>query len=472
MVRPNLRQTIILGIVIFTLAFGGIALLSLSNINRLQQEVVLVEHADDLRNLILEIRREEKNFFLYKDTAFFSQGRADLEKALTALDALSGELGQPLGREHGLKLQQGLSHYGALLTQIDEVFRQGKIAEDHAAARELRETGQRLVEHSRAIAEFERESILGINQKLRMTLIVSMGVIALVVFALVIFVSKSILGPLRQVQEATRQIAQGTFVPLPIRNAHDEIQQVFVALNSMVDELKKRQTQLVQAQKLSSIGTLASGIAHQLNNPLNNISTSAQILEEATAGKDEFSDKMMDNIIQETIRARDIVKGLLEFSRHQDFAPTPNKLQAVIQGAARLVSSQLGPRISLDVNVPDALTLSVDRQRLQEAFINLIINAIQAIGERKGSIRIQAAPEEGYALISVSDSGDGMSPETLQRIFDPFFSTKEVGQGTGLGLYIVYGIIEKHQGTIRVESSPGQGTTFYIRIPLMKEGLA
>ncbi len=469
MIKPNLRQTIVLGIIIFSLSFGGIALLALSNINRLQQEVVLVERADDLRNLILELRREEKNFFLYQDTAFFSRGKSNLNQAQKALDTLSSELGQPLGRQHGTNLKQGMERYSALLEKIKKVSQYGEIAEDHQASQMLRENGQNLVEHSRAIAEFERESILHINQRLRLTLFISMGVIALVVFALVIFVSKSILRPLRQVQEATRQIAQGTFAPIAIRNARDEIEQVFVALNSMVEELKKRQIQLVQAQKLSSIGTLASGIAHQLNNPLNNISTSAQILEETASGREEFSDKMIDNIVQETIRARDIVKGLLEFSRHQDFSPAPNELRTVIERAVRLVSSQLGPRISLDLNVPDTLVLSVDRQRLQEAFINLIINAIQAIGEKEGAINIQATQENDHAIISVTDSGDGIPAETLQRIFDPFFSTKEVGQGTGLGLYIVYGIIEKHLGTIRVESTPGKGTTFFIRLPLIQE---
>ncbi len=472
MVKPNLRQTIVIGIAIFTLAFGGIALLSLSNINQLQQEVALVEHADDLRNLILEIRREEKNFFLYHDTALFSLGRTNLERAMAELDTLSEEIGKPLGRRQGEQLRQGLKAYGELLTQINAALQKNKVAENHPAAQALRETGQNIVEYSRAIAEFERESILGINQKLRMTLIISMGVIAVVVLALVLFVSKSILRPLGKVQEATRQIARGTFVPLEISNAHDEIEQVFVALNSMVEELKKRQIQLVQAQKLSSIGTLASGIAHQLNNPLNNIFTSAQLLVQETTDRSEFSAKMTGNILQETLRARDIVKGLLEFSRHQDFSPATCHLHAVLQGAVRLVSSQTGAKIAIDVNVPDNLILSVDRQRLQEAFINLIINAIQAIGDNAGRIGIRAREEEGHAVISISDTGAGMSSDTLQRIFDPFFSTKEVGQGTGLGLYIVYGIIEKHQGNIRVESSPGTGTTFSIRLPLLQENTA
>ncbi|MFW5490268.1 MAG: sensor histidine kinase [Desulfovibrio sp.] len=466
MVKPNLRQTIILGIVIFTLSFGGIALLSLSNINRLEREVTLVEHVDDLRNLILEVRREEKNFFLYHDTALFSLGRSNLEQAMTVLNNLYGEIGKPLGRQQGETLRRGLEAYGAHLSEINAAFEKGDIAENHPAAQALRETGQNIVEYSRAIAESERESVLGINRKLRLTLITSMATIAMVVLALVLFVTKSILRPLGKVQEATRQIARGTFVPLPITNAHDEIEQVFVALNSMVEELQKRQIQLVQAQKLSSIGTLASGIAHQLNNPLNNISTSVQLLAQNNTNAGEFADKMTGNILQETLRARDIVKGLLEFSRHQDFAPAPCTLGSVVNGAVRLVSSQVGAKIALNVDVPEELVLNVDQQRLQEAFINLLINATQAIGDNEGAIDIHGRQVENDAVISIADTGAGMSPDTLQRIFDPFFSTKEVGQGTGLGLYIVYGIIEKHRGAIRVESKPGQGTTFFIRLPL------
>lgn len=468
--RLNLRQTIVIGIAIFTLAFGGIGLLSLSNINQLQQEIVLVERADDLRNLILEIRREEKNFFLYRDRSFFFEGKKNLQEAETALDALFQEIGRARGMNHREALEQGIVRYGELLAALAEM--DGMPGENAPPVQALREAGQQLVEHSRAIAEFERESVLRINHKLRMTLIVSMGVVAMVVFALVIFVSKSILGPLRRVQDATRRIAQGTFVPLTVRNGHDEIQQVFVALNSMVEELKKRQTQLVQAQKLSSIGTLASGIAHQLNNPLNNISTSAQILAEETAGQSDFSDKMLGNITQETVRARDIVKGLLEFSRHKDFSPALYPIASVVESAVRLVSSQIGPKITVNLDLPGNVTLLVDRQRLQEAFINLLINATQAIGGEEGVIDIKTYPENGHEVIVISDTGEGMSPDTLQRIFDPFFSTKEVGQGTGLGLFIVYGIVEKHGGTIRVESMPNQGTTFYIKLPLAAEDAA
>ncbi|WP_272701677.1 sensor histidine kinase [Desulfovibrio sp. Fe33] len=467
MVRPNLRQTIILGIAIFTLAFGSIAVLSLSTLDRLQEAVLLVERADDLRNLILEIRREEKNYFLYRDESLFSVGRTNLNQAGAILGKLSGGIAELHGERHDAALAQGMARYGQLLVELSTA--PPGTGEGSPEAQALRETGQSLVEHSKAIAELERGNILDINQRLRMTLFISMAAVAVVVLTLVLFVSKAILGPLREVQKATRRIARGNFSPLPVRGDSDEIQQVFVALNSMVEELKKRQTQLVQAQKLSSIGTLASGIAHQLNNPLNNISTSVQILAEETGGKDEFADKMMRNISQETLRARDIVKGMLEFSRHKDFHPGPCNLRDLLRSAVRLVSSQLGAHISVDVDVPEDMTLFLDRQRFQEALLNLIINSIQAIGSAEGTISIRAAREPGHKILTISDNGPGMDPTTLQRIFDPFFSTKEVGQGTGLGLYIVYGIIEEHRGSIRVDSAPGKGTSFIITLPLDPE---
>jgi len=177
----------------------------------------------------------------------------------------------------------------------------------------------------------------------------------------------------------------------------------------------------------------------------------------------------MRNITQETLRARDIVKGLLEFSRHKDFAPAPCNLREVLESAVRLVSGQLGPRIAVDIRVPDDVTLYLDRQRFQEALLNLIINSVQAIGDADGTITITTSREAGHKVLTISDNGPGMPPDTLQRIFDPFFSTKEVGQGTGLGLYIVYGIIEEHRGTIRVDSAPGEGTSFIIRLPLEPE---
>jgi two-component system, NtrC family, sensor kinase len=243
---------------------------------------------------------------------------------------------------------------------------------------------------------------------------------------------------------------------------------VVEAFNRMVAELERRQDQLVQGKKMSSLGVLTAGIAHQLNNPLNNISTSCQIiLEELDQADLEFVRKMLTNVEQEVYRARDIVKGLLEFSRVREFSLKPIPLEDVVKRSIRLMSSQVPPGVDLVDEIPGDLVLELDAQRMQEVFLNLLMNGIQAIQETPGEIRVAAAPAPANheAVITIEDTGVGIPKEELDRIFDPFYTTKEVGVGTGLGLSIVYGIIEKHHGRISVESKQGEGTRFIIRMP-------
>jgi signal transduction histidine kinase len=208
-----------------------------------------------------------------------------------------------------------------------------------------------------------------------------------------------------------------------------------------------------------------------LNNPLNNISTSCQIaIDEFDAGDGPFLKKMLANIDQETLRARDVVKSLLEFSRSQDFCLREIQLSDVVKKAVLLAKSQVPPNITMSIDIPEDLVFHIDVQRMQEVFINLIINAAQAIG-RQGEIAITATMDFAAkeVVIEVHDSGSGISEENQAKIFDPFFTTKEEGQGTGLGLSVVYGIIQKHQGTITVQSDSGRGTSFFIRLPFPGE---
>jgi signal transduction histidine kinase len=208
-------------------------------------------------------------------------------------------------------------------------------------------------------------------------------------------------------------------------------------------------------------------VAHQLNNPLNNISTSCQILMEELDTLDlEFFRKMLTNVEQEVDRARDIVKGLLEFARTRDFTLKATPLKPVVERTIRLISSQVPVGIEIVEEVPEDLVVDLDAQRMQEALLNLVMNAIQAIGNQPGQISIEAwsDPAGQQVVITVADTGAGITKQDLGRIFDPFFTTKD-GGGTGLGLSIVYGIVQKHRGTITAESTEGVGTRFIIRLP-------
>jgi len=241
------------------------------------------------------------------------------------------------------------------------------------------------------------------------------------------------------------------------------------AFNKMISELEKRQDQLVQAQKLSSLGILTSGIAHQLNNPLNNISTSCQVLqEEIPDGNSEFIGKLLHNIDQEVDRARDIVKGLLEFSREREFQENWVNLENLVIRTTRLIASQLPAGVEIFTEIPEELDIIADGQKLQEVLLNLLLNAAQAMPNEAGRITITAAEDKKAKEVEilVKDTGCGIPEDNLPLIFDPFFSTKEVGYGTGLGLAVAHGIIEQHKGTLSVASRVGEGSVFTIRLPL------
>lgn len=315
---------------------------------------------------------------------------------------------------------------------------------------------------------FERQRILNIIRALKAQLLSVLGILLALGGFLIAIVATKIIRPLRVIEKTTLRIAQGDFRPVPVLDTRDETQRVVEAFNRMVAELERRQDQLLQAKKLSSLGTLTSGIAHQLNNPLNNISTSCQILlEELGRSVPELHYRMLSNIEQEVHRARDIVRGLLEFSRVKEFCLAPVPLAQVVDRSIKLISSQIPPGIEITRDIPDSISLNLDSQRMQQVFLNLIENAVQAIKSPPGTIRIGAFQESGSGdiVITVEDTGSGILEKDIGRVFDPFFTTKEVGVGTGLGLSIVYGIVQKHQGSIAVESKAGEGTRFIIRLP-------
>ncbi len=460
----NIRQKVIVGLSACILAIGCIGGLSYNYLRQIETKQRFVEIADDLSNTILEIRRYEKNYLLYGSADDLQENRRYIQMGLETLDKIAPEVKNLKIAPQFPVFQEEFLEYGRLMEELPVVSGGSRSRVEE----QLRERGKRLVELSRHLATVERQRILEIIKSLKTQLLSSlllflgfMGFFALVV-------SRKIVRPLRVIEDTTWRIAQGNFQPLPVLETRDETQRVVEAFNRMVAELERRQDQLVQAKKMSSLGVLTAGIAHQLNNPLNNISTSCQIvLEELPQGDVEFLRKMLTNVEQEVYRARDIVKGLLEFSRVRDFELKPTPLEDVVNRSVRLISSQVPPGIDLVQQVPRDLILEIDAQRLQEVFLNLLMNAIQAIKEPPGEIRIAACldSDRRHAVITVEDTGVGIPKEEIDRVFDPFFTTKEIGAGTGLGLSIVYGIIEKHQGSISVESKEGEGTRFTIRLP-------
>lgn len=568
----NIRQLVLFGISVSILGFSVLGGLSYNYLLQIEDALALAEVVDDLSNDILEIRRYEKNYLLYAMEEDHAENLVFIGRALDVIERIepgggpSGSSGQPgpsgpsgpsgrsgtdLRGSDGLRiLRRDLHGYRDTFSRLGEVQLAGQQRErERGALREdLREQGKALVAQARQIVTYQRERILGIVGSLKHQLLLSIGAMVGLAAFFSWLIGRRILGALSVIERSARQIVQGSLERLPLPATSDETRGVVEAFNHMLVELEHRQNQLVQEKKLASLGVLTSGIAHQLNNPLNNISTSCQILREElryaageTGGMDgaggmanapaapalsvapsglnpAFAGRMLENIHQEVRRSRDIVKGLLEFSRETEFSLKPVALRDVVGRSVALVASEVPACIAIDADVPGDIVLPLDVQRFQEVLLNLLINAIQAVQaahERDGG-----APEDGAAsdggtpggnlpsgnlpsgnvpsgnvpdgnapdgfcprpgaitvtaerdaaaqqvVLRVTDTGIGIGPEHLGRIFDPFFTLKDVGKGTGLGLSVAFGIIRKHGGTIGVESTPGAGTCFTIRLPL------
>jgi signal transduction histidine kinase len=465
---------VVLGFVLSIIAFVGVGIIAYYNLLTIERKIGFVVRGHELHNTLLEARRYEKNFLLYGQRENIKEALTHLERGKEVYVRLHPDVRGLKGITYLEKLESEMNGYGQLLREL--VAEEGghnpspRTREEIEA--EIRRVGKDLVDLSLRLSDFEHTRVQQIVKSLKTKIVFFASILLLLGSFLTVLVTRKIVRPLTVIEGTTKRIAQGDFKPLPVVQTRDETQSVVEAFNKMISELEKRQDQLVQAQKLSSLGILTSGIAHQLNNPLNNISTSCQIVqEEIDGGNSEFIGKLLHNIDQEVDRSRDIVKGLLEFSREREFQHDLVNLENLVIRTTRLITSQLPAGVEIFTEIPEELDIYVDAQKLQEVLLNLLLNASQAMPNEVGRITVTAAEDKRAkeVEIMIKDSGCGIPDENLPHIFDPFFSTKEVGYGTGLGLSVAHGIIEQHNGTLSVESRVGEGTVFTIRLPLREQ---
>ena len=232
-------------------------------------------------------------------------------------------------------------------------------------------------------------------------------------------------------------------------------------------ELVSMQARVAQSERLASVGMLAAGVAHEINNPLGGILALTSLTLEDTPTTDQRRENL-EEVVRQTERCRDIVKSLLEFSRQSKEGTESVDLNEIARDTYALVGSQslfFNVVVVMDLD-PHLPRIMADRSQLQQVFMNLFVNAAQAMQE-EGRITVKSCygRQDGHVVVTVSDTGHGIDKQHIARIFDPFFTTKEDGRGTGLGLSIAYGIVTQHGGTITVDSEPGKGTTFSMRFP-------
>lgn len=321
---------------------------------------------------------------------------------------------------------------------------------------------------SMSLAEVDR--LTGENET--KVILLTLGAMIIISIFLWYFFQRLITRPVQRIVTATNAVSAGNLSYKLEVKRNDELGHLGNSFNEMTRNLVEAQTQLYHSDKLASIGRLAAGVAHEINNPLTGVLTYSSFLLKRTNDDLEMKSDL-EIIVRETKRCREIVKDLLDFARPISGNKKSVNINDIIERALNIVANQLNfNHIVVQKELKDSLPeVRIDEGQLQQVFINLLVNAADAIGDKGGTITLStsAVHSDGNenAQIEITDTGCGIANENLSKIFEPFYSTKDQ-KGIGLGLSVVWGIIDKHQGKITVDSELGKGSTFTIRLPVSK----
>lgn len=469
------------------LAYGALALLGVvfmaivyADLRYLEQRIADGVAVSDFRERTLEMRRHEKNYFLYRDPA-------DRFAALELADGVVTDLTVRHALFQGLVPTTEL----ALLARALETYRRqfdAPGAMDVQKEKAVRAAGHTISNTAEHLGRQERAALVdSVKKSTRAMLAFALAVVVLGLLAGQL-IARVVARPLRELEAELQPLAEGRFTRFVAPSQDREFVSLTQALNRMLEELDVRRRQVLHAEKLSSMGVLASGVAHELNNPLGNISSAAQILAEEMSG-DDANRAWVDQIDSEAERGRRIVRTLLDYARRQDFQPQRVALEEVLDKSLLLLGKRrpAADRLRLDLQ-PD-LAVWVDEQRMQQVFINLLRNALDAgatrltISARRatwGASRPVAEAslagavaemheDRRVTVIQIQDDGPGIPPEVLPHVFDPFYTTRGKGHGeehgVGLGLFVVEEIVAEHGGCVAAETPPGDGARFTLWLP-------
>jgi two-component system NtrC family sensor kinase len=470
--RVTLRLRIALVFAICALFITGVTVGSMVMFSRFQTKMHFLEAADDCAFEMQEARRYEKNFFLYGTS--LSDASDHAYRADRLLESNLGAVAQVVGAEAARNWLSELRRYEALLEELAQASARPGFGEEqkHAAEAGLRRVGGAILQDAAAMIAKERQAMNAMIRTATIGAGAFLGFMVLLMLLLADQLARQVIRPIGRFVRYFERIADGDLSPIrPVRRYRDEFSTLAVAINRMLDELKVRQEQLLQSRKMAAVGTLTSGIAHELNNPLNNISLTVEtLLEDYETLDDARKRRLLTDIFTQVQRAGATVGNLLDFTRRDEPVRAAVSVGEVVEAALALVRNELSlARVAARVSVePDLPPVSGNPRHLQQVFLNLFLNAIQAM-PAGGELHVEVAHQDEFVRVAVRDAGVGIPEEDLEKIFEPFFTTKEAGEGTGLGLSVSYSIVEKHGGRIEVASRPGEGSTFTVFLPVAAE---
>ena len=470
--RPSFsfRLQLILGFLLLFFLSMAIIIGSMTAISQIQNKLRFVLTTERFLFEVEEARRWEKNFFLYGTNLTDAAESASNAKILLSQNLKSY---QKISQQQAEEIVKNLDNYQKLLNDLSLFNRKSPSdgpAKKHEIEIDLRKKGAAMVEIAASLARKEEDSMNDLLNLIQRIPVYALVVYLLLLAYIIYFLSQRFMKRLNSLVNSTQRIARGGFSPIiPIRKTRDEFTTVSVAINKMLEELDSRQTAMVESHKLKAIGTLTAGVAHELNNPINNIMLTAySLLEEYEELSKKDMLEMINDLIKEADRSRSIVRNLLDFARESESVSELLDLGVLVQETLKLASNQIKVSdVKVDITVqPNLPQVRGDKQKLKQVFLNIILNAVDAV-QKHGEIKIDVEQTDprGFLAVHIRDDGCGIADHILPYIFDPFFTAKKPGKGSGLGLSVSQGIVNIHGGRIHVESEEGEYTRFTVFLP-------
>ncbi len=467
------------GFYIFLAIMGGF--FTYNELRTITKRLVFVETADDITNSLLEVRRYEKNLLLYKNKDSLQELKNFLEIFKNHIHSIKGEMVKELGEANYEMILTAIAEYEQHINRVGENFKeQNSIDAVRSNARQI----------EYFIDTFSKQERADINRRLQLSFQLLLFVIlTIIVLGAIINIrlAKNIAEPIKRLEEVTKKIAAGDFSEKIRIRGRDELASLSASVNIMEDKLRdtmgafknaitklnEKQAQLVETEKLATLGKFSAGVAHEINNPIAIINEKAGLMKDLLEISEDSGNKekflgIISSILDSVNRCKTITHRILGFARKSDIAFEAFNINNTVKEAAEFMGKEMFYKsIRLEMNLQkDMPPVKSDRGQLQQVFLNLIKNAIDAM-EDGGIITIATDLKDKDAVrIAIKDTGCGVPPENLNHIFEPFFTTKERKKGTGLGLSITYGIIKNLGGNIYVASEVGKGTTFTIELPV------
>lgn len=455
---------------------GVIIAVNYHNFQHLSRSMQFFELAGELNSTLLEMRRYEKNYFLYRQQFNYEENVTYTNKLALLLRREQESLAEAIGKENSRQFLKYVEDYSALMARLHQPPCDMEPCPDLLAS--IRGVGQNMLILADQIVTAERRGIDDLLRQMIPLPVISLLVLVVLLSFVIFFIGERVIRPLARITRESEAVARGAFQRITPYDGdtQNEIHHLVSAINRMMAELEKRQEQLVQSRKIASIGTLTAGIAHEINNPINNISL---ILESLTEDEEDMTDeerrKLYEEAMDQADRTTEIVKNLLEFSRASHPRIEEVNLVEVVDKTARLLRNEMdlhGVKFARHAE-SESLRVHLDKGGMQQVLLNLFMNSIQAMeGGGNLQVAVGVVEETGEARIDVADNGPGIAPEYIDQIFDPFFTTKKEGIGTGLGLSVSYNIIKKNGGRMEVENLSEGGVRFSIFLPLINAGAA